>query len=161
MQGRAVSPGVPPPSPDFWWASEGVPLTLSAVEPRPARSAFAFPVVGAAEGPVVAVACMDAVRAPVRRGTSWKHSTAWRVQCESLGQHPTERIPPTWSHLSTAPSVDGSAVSIRTENDRAPHRAQTQMAMLVPTGGHHYDMIFIHMLQTEVGRANIIPSLQS
>ena len=49
-----------------------MPLTLSAVEPRPARSAFAFafPIVGAAEGPVVAVACVDAVRAPVRRGTS-------------------------------------------------------------------------------------------
>ena len=59
-----------PPNPDFWRASEGVPLTLSAVEPRPARSAFAFPIVGAAEGPVVAVACVDAVRAPVRRGTS-------------------------------------------------------------------------------------------
>lgn len=26
-------------------------------------------------------------------------------------------------------------------------------------GGHHYDMIFIHMLQTEVGRENIIPRL--
>lgn len=43
--------------------------SLSAVEPRPAWSAFAFPVVGAAEGPVVAVARVDAVGAPVRRGT--------------------------------------------------------------------------------------------
>lgn len=47
-----------------------MPLTLRAVEPRPAWSAFAFPVVGAAEGPVVAVARVDAVRAPVRRGAS-------------------------------------------------------------------------------------------
>lgn len=47
-----------------------MPLTLSAVEPRPAWGAFAFPVVGAAESPVVAVARVDAVRAPVRRGTS-------------------------------------------------------------------------------------------
>lgn len=47
------------------WGSGGWLLTLRAVEPRPARSALAFPVVGAAEGPVVAVARVDAVRAPV------------------------------------------------------------------------------------------------
>lgn len=44
-------------------------LTLSAVEPRPARSAFAFPIIGAAKGSVVAVAGVDAVRTPVRRWT--------------------------------------------------------------------------------------------
>lgn len=46
------------------------PLTLRAVEAGPAGSAFTFPVVGAAEGPVVAVACVDAVRAPVGGWTS-------------------------------------------------------------------------------------------
>lgn len=45
-------------------------LTLGAVETRPARSAFTFAVVGAAEGPVVAVARVDAVWAPVCRWTS-------------------------------------------------------------------------------------------
>lgn len=44
-----------------------MPLTLSAVEPRPARSAFAFPIVGTAEGPVVAVARVDAVGTPMHR----------------------------------------------------------------------------------------------
>lgn len=50
--------------------SSGWPLTLCAVEARPARSAFTFPVVGAAKGPIVAVACVDAVRAPVGGRTS-------------------------------------------------------------------------------------------
>ena len=44
-------------------------LTLGAVEPRPARSTFALPVVGAAKGSVVAVAGVDAVRTPLGRRT--------------------------------------------------------------------------------------------
>lgn len=42
-------------------------LTLGAVEPRPARSTFAFSIIGAAKGSIVAVAGVDAVRTPVRR----------------------------------------------------------------------------------------------
>lgn len=49
---------------------QGWPLTLRAVEPRPAGSAFTLPVVGAAEGAVVAAAGVDAVRAPVGGRTS-------------------------------------------------------------------------------------------
>lgn len=68
--------------------------SLSAVEPRPAGSAFAFPVVGAAEGPVVAVACVDAVRAPVGGWTRLRAVTA---------------DPP---RVTLARSVDGVAGSI-------------------------------------------------
>lgn len=50
--------------------SSGWPLTLCAVEARPSRSAFTFPVIGAAKGPIVAVACVDAVWAPVGGWTS-------------------------------------------------------------------------------------------
>lgn len=41
--------------------------SLRAVEPRPARRAFTFPVISAAESSIVAVAGMDAVRTPVGR----------------------------------------------------------------------------------------------
>lgn len=44
-------------------------LTLSAVEPRPSRRAFAFPVIGTAKGSIVAVAGVDAVGTPVGRRT--------------------------------------------------------------------------------------------
>lgn len=64
-QGKAVSSWVGLPLGPGGW-----PLTLRAVEPRPARSALAFPIVGAAEGPIVAVARVDAVRAPVGGWTS-------------------------------------------------------------------------------------------
>lgn len=64
-QGKTVSSWVGLPLGSGVW-----PLTLCAVEPRPAGSALAFPVVGAAEGPVVAVARVDAVRAPVGGWTS-------------------------------------------------------------------------------------------
>lgn len=43
--------------------------SLSAVEPRPSRSAFAFPVIGTAKGSIVAVAGVDAVGTPVGRRT--------------------------------------------------------------------------------------------
>lgn len=43
-------------------------LTLCAVEAGPARSALALSVIGAAQGSVVAVTRVDAVRAPVARG---------------------------------------------------------------------------------------------
>lgn len=50
--------------------------SLSAVQPRPAGSAFTFPIIGAAEGPVVTVARVDAVRAPVGRRTRLRAVTA-------------------------------------------------------------------------------------
>lgn len=50
--------------------------SLGAVETRPARSAFTFAIIGAAEGPVVAVARVDAVWTPVCRWTRLRAVTA-------------------------------------------------------------------------------------
>lgn len=139
-----------------WWASEGMPLTLSAVEPRPARSTFAFPIVGAAEGPVVAVARVDAVGTPMHRWASWKHSMHGEL-CES----PEASTPKRGSHPPyTAPRVWQVSSEHRDWERPCSTSVSIPMVMLMATAAIMTDMVFVHRLQGEVGRINIIPNLQ-
>ena len=64
------------------------------------------------------------------------------------------------TRLTQLLACDRSAVSIRIEKDRAPHLSQFQMVMLMATAPIMTDMVFVHRLQGEVGRVNIIPNLQ-